>query len=134
MALCLIRASPSLALLHVCGHARFDSRTVAALGPESWPLNQNAKNASFLKWYWAQAASFRPTKFGADEWMTMMKAAGIRFFDFTTKHHEGFSMYDTQTRLHECWQFDPAGSFDGVGACGAGDASAYALPLTCLTW
>ena len=29
-----------------------------------------------------------------------MKSAGVKFFDFTTKHHEGFSMYDTNTRVH----------------------------------
>ena len=36
----------------------------------------------------------------------MMKMSGIKFFDFTTKHHEGFSMYDTNTRVHDCWDFD----------------------------
>lgn len=35
-----------------------------------------------------------------------MKRAGQTFFDFTTKHHEGFSMYDTNTRVHDCWDFD----------------------------
>ena len=35
-----------------------------------------------------------------------MLQAGITFFDFTTKHHEGFSMYDTNTRVHDCWDFD----------------------------
>jgi alpha-L-fucosidase len=28
---------------------------------------------------------------------------GIKFFDFTLKHHEGFSMYDTNTDVHDCW-------------------------------
>ena len=32
--------------------------------------------------------------------MALMKSAGVKFFDFTTKHHEGFSMYDTNTRVH----------------------------------
>ena len=28
--------------------------------------------------------------------------------DFTTKHHEGFSMYDTAANVHDCWDFDTA--------------------------
>jgi hypothetical protein len=50
-----------------------------ALGPESWPLHNNAKNASFLSWYWRQP--FAPKAFDADAWMAMMNGAGIRFFD-----------------------------------------------------
>jgi len=45
---------------------------------------------------------------------------GIRFFDFTTKHHEGFSMYDTKTRVHDCWEFsehDGEVRLDGIGMC-----------------
>merc|ERR1712194_363163 len=49
-----------------------------------------------------------------------MKRAGIRFFDFTTKHHEGFSMYKTATRVHDCWKFsEETGqvTLNGIGSC-----------------
>ena len=39
---------------------------------------------------------------------------------FTTKHHEGFSMYDTNTRVHDCWDFDltpGAKHVKGIKAC-----------------
>jgi hypothetical protein len=28
------------------------------------------------------------------------------FTDGAAQHHEGFSMYDTNTRVHDCWDFD----------------------------
>lgn len=34
-----------------------------------------------------------------------MQAAGVKFFTFTTKHHEGFSMFNTETTLTNCWAF-----------------------------
>jgi len=64
-----------------------------------------------------QAPLWNPTNFDAAEWIALMRRAGIRFFDFTTKHHEGFSMYNTSTRIRDCWHFDDQG-FQGIGDCG----------------
>ena len=62
---------------------------------------------------------WNPSKYDADAWIDLMNRAGIKFFDFTTKHHEGFSMYDTETVVHDCWTFSDDGSeFTGVGPCG----------------
>ena len=67
---------------------------ITAIGPESWPLNADkGKNQTFLKWYWDQAKTWNPAKFDASKWIELMKSAGTKYFDFTTKHHEGFSMY-----------------------------------------
>jgi alpha-L-fucosidase len=79
---------------------------IDAIGPESWPLNNAKGNQSFLNWYWHQNETWSPKKYDADAWIALMKRAGITFFDFTTKHHEGFSMYDTATRVHDCWDLD----------------------------
>ena len=37
---------------------------------------------------------FNPVKFDADEWIRMVKASGAKYFIFTTKHHDGFCMFD----------------------------------------
>ena len=37
---------------------------------------------------------FNPVNFNADEWIKMVKASGARYFIFTTKHHDGFCMFD----------------------------------------
>jgi len=39
---------------------------------------------------------FDPVQFNADEWVAIAKAAGMRYLVFTTKHHDGFSMFDTR--------------------------------------
>ncbi len=43
--------------------------------------------------------TFNPTKFNADDWMELFKSSGIKVVAFTTKHHEGFSMFDTNTHV-----------------------------------
>jgi alpha-L-fucosidase len=39
---------------------------------------------------------FNPTKFNAEEWVAMVKKAGIRYITITSKHHDGFAMYDSK--------------------------------------
>jgi alpha-L-fucosidase len=39
---------------------------------------------------------FNPTQFNADEWVAVAKAAGVKYMVFTSRHHDGFSMFDTQ--------------------------------------
>ncbi len=39
---------------------------------------------------------FNPVKFDAKEWVQIAKDAGMKYLVFTTKHHDGFSMFDTK--------------------------------------
>ena len=39
---------------------------------------------------------FNPTKFDAKEWVAIIKAAGMKYLVFTTKHHDSFSMFDSK--------------------------------------
>ena len=47
--------------------------------------------------YEAMAMQFNPTAYDPDEWVRMAKAAGMKYITFTTKHHDGFCMWDTKT-------------------------------------
>ena len=42
------------------------------------------------------APQFNPTRFDPAAWVSLARAAGARYITFTTKHHDGFAMFDTQ--------------------------------------
>ncbi|MBI5831504.1 MAG: alpha-L-fucosidase [Armatimonadetes bacterium] len=75
-----------------------------ANGPESWPLTRPADShiaspATFRAQYEELYRCFCPAAFDAGAWCDLFRRAGLRFFSFTTKHHDGFSLYDTRTRV-----------------------------------
>ncbi len=39
---------------------------------------------------------FNPVKFNADEWVQIAKDTGMKYLVFTSKHHDGFSMFDSK--------------------------------------
>ena len=41
--------------------------------------------------------TFNPKKYNPEEWMEVAKIAGAKYMVFTTKHHNGFCMWDTDT-------------------------------------
>jgi alpha-L-fucosidase len=43
---------------------------------------------------------FNPVKFNADAWATAAREAGMKYLVFTTKHHDGFCMWDTRQTDH----------------------------------
>lgn len=66
---------------------------------ESWPLlkKTNAEKQAYFDMY----KTWNPVGFNADEWMNLFAESGMKMFAFTTKHHEGFSMFDTKTRVRK---------------------------------
>lgn len=75
---------------------------------ESWPLCDGDADWSQEDFTWADAATckqqylnanrtFYPLKFRPDKWASLARDCGFRYLLFTTKHHDGFCMYDTQT-------------------------------------
>jgi alpha-L-fucosidase len=63
----------------------------------SWPVLKmsNGKKQEYFDCY----KRFNPTRFDAEEWMRLFERCGLKCFAFTTKHHDGFSMWDTKTRV-----------------------------------
>jgi alpha-L-fucosidase len=59
----------------------------------SWPLN-NASD-DYVKKYYALAETFNPVLFDAADWARLAKLAGMGYVVFTSKHHDGFCMFDT---------------------------------------
>lgn len=81
--------------------------SVAGFTGESWPFLDLtfAERAHYNQMY----KTWNPTGFDADEWTSLFAENGLRMFAFTTKHHEGFSMFDTQTRVRQRVRWDAPG-------------------------
>ena len=82
-------------------------------GGESWVIKAHEGDKEWLKNYYALSQQFNPTGFDAEEWMQIMKRGGMKYFSFTTKHHEGFCLWDTKT-LQRGFTKNPDGSFSEV--------------------
>jgi len=66
---------------------------------ESWPFLK--MSFAERQQYQAQYKTWNPSGFNAGEWMDLFAACGMKMFAFTTKHHDGFSMFDTRTRVRQ---------------------------------
>lgn len=64
---------------------------------EDW-IHRNSPLAydDYKKWYWGMSKDFNPQNFNPDQWAEMMQEAGMKYMIFTTKHHDGFCMFDTK--------------------------------------
>ena len=79
---------------------------------ESWPLVEEDKwarpddlkpwiergkdLARFQRDYFALPKTFNPTKFDPLSWAKSAKECGMKYVVYTTKHHDGFCMFDTK--------------------------------------
>jgi alpha-L-fucosidase len=63
----------------------------------SWPLKKMTPEKK--QEYFESYKTFNPTQFDAEQWMKLFECCGVKCFAFTTKHHDGFSMWDTKTRV-----------------------------------
>lgn len=69
------------------------------LCPEDQPwIKRHADKSYFeyVKEYENLITTFNPVKFNPDKWAKAAKEAGMRYVVFTTKHHDGFNMFDTK--------------------------------------
>ncbi len=63
------------------------------LATGEWTMTNNNLN---YKEYAKLAGGFYPSKFNVAEWVAAIKASGATYICFTTRHHEGFSMFKSQ--------------------------------------
>ena len=63
---------------------------------EPW-INRNGANyEDYKREYWALNKTFNPKHFNPENWAKAAKGAGMKYVVFTTKHHDGFCMFDTR--------------------------------------
>ena len=58
-----------------------------------WYMNNDSVDA---REYAKAMNGFYPHRFDARAWVSAFKAAGAKYICFTSRHHEGFSMWNTQ--------------------------------------
>lgn len=46
--------------------------------------------------YMKLASQWNPTKFNPEQWLDLMEEAGMKYITLTTKHHDGFCLWDTK--------------------------------------
>jgi len=65
----------------------------SVLGRGEWVMN-NEKIP--IREYEKLPAQFNPTEFDPAAWVALAKAAGMKYITITSKHHDGFAMFDSK--------------------------------------
>src|SRR6266851_1021620 len=57
--------------------------------------------------YQPLARQFNPVKFNAEEWVKVAKDAGMKYLVITSKHHDGFAMFDSKVSAYNIAEATP---------------------------
>jgi alpha-L-fucosidase len=63
---------------------------------EDWCRRSNPDYVEYKRDYENLQTTFNPVEFDPSKWAKAAKNAGMKYVVFTTKHHDGFSMFDTK--------------------------------------
>jgi len=69
----------------------YDGKKVGGIG--EWIMHNGKIPMAEYRGY---AKQFNPTNFDADHWVRLAKEAGMKYIVITSKHHDGFAMFDSQ--------------------------------------
>ena len=63
---------------------------------EDWCRRKNKNYIEYCREYTQLKATFNPVRFDPGSWAKAARYAGMKYVIFTTKHHDGFCMFDTK--------------------------------------
>jgi alpha-L-fucosidase len=75
-------------------------------GIGEWIMNSAKIPASEYQGF---ARQFNPTKYNPDEWVKLAKAAGMKYIIITSKHHDGFALFDSKVTTWDAVDATPYG-------------------------
>ncbi len=78
----------------------------SVLGDGEWVMNnQNIPISSYEK----LPAFFNPLEYDPHEWVKLAKQSGMKYITITSRHHDGFSMFDTSANDYSIVKSSPYG-------------------------
>lgn len=80
----------------------YQGREVKGLG--EWIMHEGRIPASEYEQY---VKSFNPVKFNAEEWVRVAKEAGVKYIVITSKHHDGFCLWDSKVSDYDVMDAAP---------------------------
>ncbi|HEY3835287.1 MAG TPA: alpha-L-fucosidase [Bryobacteraceae bacterium] len=80
----------------------YDGKQIPGLG--EWIMNRGKIPVGRYAEY---ASEFNPVKFNAEEWVQTAKKAGMRYIVITSKHHDGFAMFHSETSKYNIYDATP---------------------------
>jgi alpha-L-fucosidase len=83
---------------------KYNGQEVKGIG--EWIMN-TAKIP--VKEYEKFAKEFNPVRFDAAEWVRIAKDAGMKYIVITSKHHDGFAMWDSKVSSYDIVDYSPYG-------------------------
>ncbi|MCW5909457.1 MAG: alpha-L-fucosidase [Cyclobacteriaceae bacterium] len=78
----------------------------SVLGDGEWVMNNQQIP---IKTYEKLPAFFNPVDFNPAEWVQMAKDAGMKYITITSKHHDGFAMFDSKVSDYNIVKSTPYG-------------------------
>lgn len=86
---------------------------------EEWIDRKGQPYEKYKNWYFDLNKTFNPKQFNPTKWAETAKKAGMKYVVFTTKHHDGFCMYDTKLTDYKITdKSSPFGREDGRDVTG----------------
>src|SRR5438552_2214037 len=74
------------------------------LGQGEWVMQNRPIAVADYEWL---ASTFNPQKFDAHAWVSLAKAAGMKYITITSRHHDGFSMFATRATRYNIVDWTP---------------------------
>lgn len=90
--------------LYAVPAGEYKGRTVPGIG--EWIMKEGKIPTPEYELF---AKQFNPVEFEADTWASLAKEAGMKYLLITTKHHDGFCLWDTQVSDYNVVKASPYG-------------------------
>src|SRR5688500_3689898 len=88
--------------LYAVPAGEWEGKLIPGIG--EWIMNRAKIPASE---YELLTGKFNPVKFNAEEWVKVAKDAGMKYLVITSKHHDGFAMYDSKVSAFDIVEATP---------------------------